>query len=103
MPQDNHQVLHDLLVSILGSGEVYFQTPSETAIQYPAIVYKLNGMKVQHANGRPYMGKNSYMVTFMTKDPTSPITQKLADLQLCRFDRHFVSKNLNHYVFTIYQ
>ena len=37
--------LHELLVSVLGSRNVYFQPPESIRMQYPAIVYARNNMQ----------------------------------------------------------
>lgn len=94
--------LHEVLCDILGSRSVYFQPPASVKMTYPAIVYGLSGIDSNHANNSPYRQVRSYTVTLIDKNPDSPIIGDLSRLPACRFDRHYVADNLNHYVFTLY-
>ena len=71
--ETNRLELHELLVTILGNRNVYFQPPSSIKMKYPAIVYS-----------------------------RSKIDDKNANNDVCKFDRSFSSDNLNHNVFTLY-
>ena len=94
--------LHNVLVKILGSNNVYFQPPANVRMKYPAIVYTRNDMDNQHADNIPYIQKMGYQIVYISKDPDDPVVQKIADLPYCRYDRHYNSDNLNHDVFSIY-
>lgn len=100
--------LHNVLCGVLTcptSGEscrAYFQPPSSVKMKYPAIVYSLDTIDNRHANDRVYSSTRRYSVTLIDKDPDSDLTGKLAALQMCRFDRHYIQDNLNHDVFEIY-
>lgn len=94
--------LHEKLVEILGSQNVYFQPPESLKISYPCIVYQLNNMKQWHADSLPYNTNKSYSVTIIDKNPDTTIPDEIAKLPLCRFDRFYTADNLNHYVFTLY-
>lgn len=94
--------LHSMLVALLGSSNVYYQPPSNIQMKYPAIVYERARIDNMFANNNPYNQSLGYTVTVIDKNPDSEIVKKLSLLPLCRFDRHFVSDNLNHDVFTLY-
>lgn len=94
--------LDAVLVDILGSEFVYFQPPNGTKIKYPCIVYELSQIRKRMAENKAYTVLKSYTVTFIHKDPDSPITDKILKLPYCRFDRRFVTDNLYHDVFTLY-
>lgn len=94
--------LQTLLEEILGSEQVHFQAPESGKMTYPAIVYALAGIDNTHANNDVYMQSKSYEITVIDYDPDSEIVNKVSKLPKCRFNRHFKSDNLNHYVFTIY-
>lgn len=94
--------LHELLVEILGSRNVYFQPPASIKMKYPAIVYSRNDFDNQHADNIPYVQKVGYQIIVIDKNPDSEIVSKIAGLPLCRYDRHYNSDNLNHDVFSIY-
>lgn len=94
--------LQTLFEDILGSRNVYFQPPESKKLSYPAIVYSLGNMENDYADDVVYTSIKQYTVTVITSDPDSDLVDKIAKLQLCRFDRHFRSDNLNHYVFSLY-
>lgn len=94
--------LHEVLCEILESRNVYFQPPESVKMQYPAIVYSRRSIDNIHANNSVYMQNNSYELTLIHRDPDNDIVEKLAKLPTCKFDRHFVSDNLNHYTYTLY-
>ncbi len=95
-------VLHEKLKAILGSENVYYQPPESVKIKYPAIVYSRSNIENTHANNKVYYQKTSYEVTVIGKQPDSETADKISLLPFCRFNRHFVSDNLYHDVFTIY-
>ena len=94
--------LHEKLCDILGSRHVYFQPPESIKMTYPAIVYSLNDISNRHGDNLPYMQSVSYSVTVIDKNPDSNIAETVSKFPRCRFNRHFISDNLNHYVFTLY-
>ena len=94
--------LHELLVSILGSRNVYFQPPESIKISYPCIIYKRSTGDTQFANDAPYTFRVRYQIKKKKKNPDSEVIEKLAKLPMCTYDRHFTSDNLNHDIFNIY-
>ena len=94
--------LHEVLCNILGSRNVYFQPPESIKMKYPAIVYSLNDISNKHGDNLTYTQSISYSVTVIDKNPDNKIVGSIAKLPFCRFNRHFTSDNLNHYVFTLY-
>jgi hypothetical protein len=94
--------LQTLFENILGSRNVYFQPPESVKMNYPAIVYGLDNIENSFADDGVYLSKKKYLVTVIDEDPDSPIVDKVATLPTCRFNRHFQSDNLNHYVFILY-
>lgn len=94
--------LHEVLCETLGSRHVYYSPPPSVQMKYPAIVYSLNGIDNDFANDGIYNQSMSYTVTLIDKNPDSEFISKLSKLPMTRFNRAYVSDNLNHYVFTIY-
>lgn len=94
--------LHQILVDILGSSNVYFQPPASVQMKYPCIIYGRIGLEPKYANNRLYMHKKRYQVTVVDKNPDSIIPGKVLKLPLCKFDRHYNKDNLNHDVYTLY-
>lgn len=93
--------LQTLLEEVLGSRNVYFQPPSNVHMNYPAIVYKRSRIANTHADDNVYKQSLSYELTVIDSNPDSEIVIAVSQLPMCKHDRHFVSDNLNHDVFTI--
>lgn len=97
--------LHDELVSILGSNNVYYQRPSSNKLTYPCIVYSLSDANTKFADDRPYLSKRCYQVTLLTINPDDTTIDKITmsvELQRVRFVNHFISENVHHCVFNVY-
>ena len=95
--------LHEELCEILGTRNVYFQSPETVKMQYDAIRYELGGKDIKHANNRLYTFTNKYEGVVITRDPDTLIPDKiLSHFEMCSFGRPYVSDNLNHYPFTLY-
>ena len=93
--------LQTILEELLGSKNVYYQPPESVKLQYPAIIYNKSRMKSFYANNRVYRIQNEYSVTVVSKKPDSEVIDKIAHLPTASFDRHYISDNLNHDVFTL--
>lgn len=95
--------LHEELCALLGTRNVYFQSPESIEMEYPCIVYALSGIDKNNANNKAYKTDKRYELTYMDYDPDSELPDKiLSHFVKCSFDRMFVSDNLNHWVFTLY-
>jgi len=95
--------LHRELVSVLGSGNVYYQPPESIKLKYPCIIYKKNKIKARYADNKIYALTNEYAVTVVDKDPDSEIAENLLKhFPFCRHDRTFESENLHHDVLTLH-
>lgn len=94
--------LQELLETILGSANVYFQPPANVRMEYPAIVYSRDLAETLFAGNNPYLYTKRYQVTVIDRDPDSLIPDKVAALPMCTFSNAFVADNLNHSVFNLY-
>lgn len=94
--------LHEVLCEVLGSRNVYFNPPESVKMNYPAIVYSRKTIDNLYADSIVYGQSCAYEITVIDEDPDSEIVGKVSRLPSCRFDRHFVSDNLNHDTFTLY-
>ena len=92
--------LHNKLISILGNNNVYFNPPESLKMNYPCIRYHLNGIRKDSADDKSYMRHKSYTITLIHKNPENKILDEILDLDMCSFDRSYVSDNLYHFVFT---
>ena len=95
--------LQSTFEDILGSKNVYYQPPESVKLTYPAIVYSKNTRNTTFADDVPYVTKRSYTVTLIYTDPDSELPDKLSALPKCGFERNFVSDNLYHEVYVIYE
>lgn len=96
------QNLQKMFEQILGSRNVYYQPPSTTQMNYPAIVYSRSNIQNTFADDSVYTQSYAYEVTVIDRDPNSEIVEKVSALPMCKFDRHFIISNLNHDVFTLH-
>ena len=87
---------------LLESENVYYDPPSSLKMKYDAIVFSRSRIENRHANNMPYAQLFRYEVTTITEDPDAPIIGKISMLPACTYDRHFVSDNLHHNVFILY-
>lgn len=99
----NRLKLHEQLVQILGTRNVYFQPPESINLNYPCIIYERDNINTNFADNKPYFSRDRYNVTVIDKDPDSSISERLlGNFSLCGFSRHYISDNLNHNTFILY-
>lgn len=94
--------LQQKLEDILGVRHVYFQPPETLKIEYPAVIYRLSSISDRRADNCLYKDDWQYEVILVDKQPNSQYIEKILALPKCRFGRHYVAENLNHYIFYIY-
>lgn len=94
--------LQAILETILGSRNVYFQPPETVKMQYSCIVYERYSGDTVFADNKPYSYSQRYKVTVIDKNPDSEILDKVAELPMSTFDRHYTADNLNHDVYDLY-
>ena len=94
--------LQDILETVLGSTNVYYQPPSTVQMVYPCIVYSRDSGKTDFAGDKPYLHAVQYQVIVIGKDPDSSVLYDMAMLPSCVFVRHYTADNLNHDVYNLY-
>ena len=97
----NRLQLSEMLHAILNSDSVYFQPPESIEMEYPAIVYSLNGIQNTFADNSVYTQSRVYQITIIDEDPDSEIVDKVSRLPNCKFVRPYDADNLHHWVFNI--
>ena len=95
--------LRKILRCVTGKENLYFQPPSGYKLKYPCIVYSESRRQNLHANDVVYAQHRFYTVTVIDPDPDSKLKAAVSVLPKCAYDRNFVSDNLYHTTFTIYQ
>lgn len=101
MAKDRLQ-LHDVLVDILGSENVYFSPPDGFELCYPCIIYKLDFLGSSFADNLRYIKRNRYEITLIDYDPDSEIPNRILDLPSAYFETFFTTENLNHWQLSLY-
>lgn len=94
--------LHTKLVEILGNKNVYYQPPNSLKMEYPAIRYSRVRRKSLHADDARYALFDCYEIILISRTPDNPVVDKLLELPYSTYDRNYISDNLYHDVFTIY-
>lgn len=94
--------LQQILEEILGSKNVYYQPPENVRMNYPAIRYSKESIDSKFANNSKYINTKRYQITLIDRRPDNSAIDKILNLPLSSYDRHFISDNLHHDVITIY-
>ena len=87
--------LRGIVKARCGEENVYYQPPANLRMKYPCIRYELDKIRNRDANNRVYRQ------TVHTK-PDSEMTAAMSLLEKASHDRHFVSDNLYHDVFSVW-
>lgn len=90
------------ILETFGAARVYFQPPDGSQLVYPAIIYGLDEMSIEHANDSTYSVAKRYQITVIDSNPDSDIPMKVAYLPKTTFRAAFKKDRLNHTVFSTY-
>lgn len=100
---DNRRIkLQKLLEQLLGSDDVYYQPPETKKMNYPAIRYKLEGIRDEYANDHRYGSRRYYDLTVISRTPDHPVINKILELPYTSYVSHYASDGLNHDKIRIY-
>lgn len=94
--------LQSKLEELLGSRNVYYQPPENLKISYPAIIYSKEDIDIKYANNKNYNNVNRYNIIVIDKLPDNNVINKILQLPLSSYDRHYNDDNLNHDSITLY-
>lgn len=98
----SREELSDLLRTLLGNDNVYYQPPESVKMKYPAIRYSKDNYYVRHANDSKYLNGKRWELIVISKSPDDPVIDELLKLEYCGFDRRYIADNLYHDVLTLY-
>lgn len=101
-PDPRRLELQALLRELLGSGNVYFQPPTNIQMDFPCIIYRKNDVDMFHANNFPYKDCVRYQLIVVDPDPDSVLNDKIRSLPMCAYDRSYTADELNHDVYNLY-
>lgn len=94
--------LQSKLEELLGSSNVYYQSPPSTGMKYPAILYSKSRLESVYANNNKYAIRTRYDLIVIDKRPDNPVINALMGLPYCSYDRQYKSDNLYHDSLTLY-
>lgn len=99
---DKRLELHEILINLLGNNNVYYQSPEDMKINYPCIRYSKDDINSIYADNKKYLNKKLYILIIIDRLPDNPVIDKILELPLTSYERHYTSDNLNHDVINIY-
>ena len=94
--------LFHLLQKAVDHNRVYFQPPENLKIGYPAVIFHLSKVKLDHADDVPYKGAREYSVTLITNEPEPEVLDEILKIPYTTLDTTYISDGMNHFVFTTY-
>jgi hypothetical protein len=94
--------LQEVLKTVLGSSQVYFDGPSTPSMVYPAIVYTLDDIQTEHADNKPYKHAKRYQVIVIDYDPDTDVVDGVMALPTASFSRKYKADNLHHFVINLF-
>lgn len=100
---ERRMLLQNYLKTLPEVKQAYFQ-PSESAqMVYPCIVYKWDRQDAKYADDKLYSTRRGYLITIIDSNPDSVIPIIFQrNFQTARFDRHYTSDNMNHWVYSLF-
>ena len=100
--QDRRLELDAILRDILGNNHTYFEPPTNLTMEYPCIRYSRSHIGTVYADNKSYLKHKRYELILIYEDADDDLPDKLTDELPVSHDRHYVTDDLHHDVFTIY-
>lgn len=94
--------LQSKLEALLGNRNVYYQPPASLKMKYPAIRYDKSNISSRYANDAKYSNFTQYELIVIDNHPDNEVINKILELPLTSYERHYTADNLHHDVITIY-
>lgn len=95
--------LQSKLEELLGSRDVYYQSPNSNRMTYPAIVYSKTNIQSKFADDRIYLNNRCYELVVISTCADDPVIDKiLCEFSHISYTRRYVAENLYHDVLTLY-
>lgn len=94
--------LQEKLEELLGSRNVYYQSPSNLVMKYPAIKYSISSKGIKKANNQNYNVTNRYEIIVIDPNVDNEVIDKILELPYCSYNTHYVKDNLHHTVLSLY-
>lgn len=98
----DRKTLHQKLIDVLESNQVYYEPPETVKMSYPAIVYSKDRINTVKADDKNYRRYTSYTIIVISKTPDIDVVNKILDWQYASYNRAYKADNLYHEVINIY-
>jgi len=95
--------LHQTLVDILGSNNVYYNPPETLQMKFPCIVYNLDYIEDMHADNSKYIDWTTYKIYVVSKKVDHPAIRQILNIPMTRFSTRYVRDGLYHDVIILKQ
>lgn len=96
--------LHNKLVSILGTNNVYYQPPENLKMTYPCIRYNLTKVNAVKASDSVHILHPRYEIMLIsTKNMDSLSVRILCEIPQTIMERVYISDGMYHYVYSHYE
>lgn len=93
---------HNLLESVLGSKNLYFQPPLNMKMQYPCIRYTYSKDETAQADNNNYIRHREYQVVYISRSLDLDMVDKLLELPMSSVARTWTADGLHHIALDIY-
>lgn len=94
--------LQSKLEELLGNRNVYYQPPASLKMKYPAIRYDKSDISSRHADNTKYSNFTQYELIVIDSKPDNKVIDKILELPLSSYERHYTADNLHHDVINLY-
>lgn len=81
---------------------VYYQSPKNTLMTYPAIIYRKMRLESNYADDKRYLKNQPYEITVIDRIPDNPVCDLLLDVPFCEPSTSYIAEGLHHNKFTVY-
>lgn len=103
MTTDKRLSLHNELIALLGSTNVYFQPPETVKMKYPCIKYTREKPHVRRADDKRYINVQRYNLIVISPDPDMDLPERIANhFENCEIENYYTSNNLTHCALNLY-
>ena len=99
---DRRLELDAILRRVLGNDHTYFEAPASVIMRYPCIRYSRSHIDTVYADNDSYLRHKRYELILIYEDADDDLPDRLMDELRASHERHYVSDNLHHDVFTTY-
>lgn len=96
------KMLRAIVKKRCGAENVYYQPPTGLKMKYPCICYERDRIENSYASDKVYRQTVGYTITVIDTKADSEMTEAVSALEKCSFSRKFVSDNLYHDVFAVW-